>query len=95
MRQEKVYNLNVFFKNNNKYYKREVKIMEGEFKVRIKNRIFTYNNTNDIPNEIGALISFKPDFPQPPHTEEQHNYISTFTDKLNQLMERECLRLRG
>ena len=29
MRQEKVYNLNVFFKNNNKYYKREVKIMEG------------------------------------------------------------------
>jgi len=95
MRQEKVYNLNVFFKNNNKYYKREVKIMEGEFKVRIKNRIFTYNNTNDIPNEIGALISFKPDFPEPPHTEEQHNYISTFTDKLNQLMERECLRLRG
>ncbi len=69
--------------------------MEGEFKVRIKNRIFTYNNTNDIPNEIGALISFKPDFPEPPHTEEQHNYISTFTDKLNQLMERECLRLRG
>ena len=95
MRQEKVYNLNVFFKNNNKYYKREVKIMEGEFKVRIKNRIFTYNNTNDIPNEIGALISFKPEFPEPPHTEEQHNYISTFTDKLNQLMERECLRLRG
>ena len=95
MRQEKVYNLNVFFKNNNKYYKREVKIMEGEFKVRIKNRIYTYNNTNDIPNEIGALISFKPDFPEPPHTEEQHNYISTFTDKLNQLMERECLRLRG
>ena len=95
MRQEKVYNLNVFFKNNNKYYKREVKIMEGEFKVRIKNRIFTYNNTNDIPNEIGALISFKPEFPEPPHTEEQHDYISTFTDKLNQLMERECLRLRG
>ena len=95
MRQEKVYNLNVIFKNNNKYYKREVKIMEGEFKVRIKNRVFTYNNTNDIPNEIGALISFKPDFPEPPHTEEQHNYISTFTDKLNQLMERECLRLRG
>ena len=95
MRQEKVYNLNVFFKNNNKYYKREVKIMEGEFKVRIKNRIFTYNNTNDIPNEIGALISFKPDFPEPPHTEEQHNYISTFTYNLNQLMERECQRLLG
>ncbi len=49
--------------------------MEGEFKVRIKNRIFTYNNINDIPNEIGAVISFKPDFPEPPHTEEQHNYI--------------------
>ena len=69
--------------------------MEGEFKVRIKNRIFTYNNTNDIPKEIGALISFKPDFPEPPHTEEQHNYIETFTDKLKQLMERECQRLRG
>jgi len=95
MKQEKLCNSNVIFKKNNKYSKKRGKIMEGEFKVRINNRIFTYNNTNDIPNEIGAVISFKPDYPEPPHTEEQHNYISTFESKLKQLMERECLRLRG
>ena len=50
---------------------------------------------DEIPNEIGAVISFEPNYPSPPHTEEQHNYIETFNDKLKLLMERECLRLRG
>ena len=69
--------------------------MEGKFVVKINNKLHTYTQYDEIPNEIGAVISFEPNYPSPPHTEEQHNYIETFNDKLKQLMERECLRLRG
>jgi hypothetical protein len=69
--------------------------MEGEFKVKIGNLVLTYNNFNDVPEKIGAVISFKPNYPTQPHTEEQHNYIATFVSKLNQLMERECQQLLG
>jgi hypothetical protein len=63
--------------------------------VKIGSSVLTYTNLNDVPEEIGAVVSFKPDYPEPPHTEEQHNYIETFVSKLNQLMERECRQLRG
>tara|TARA_B100000929_G_scaffold274793_1_gene248228 strand:+ start:77 stop:286 length:210 start_codon:yes stop_codon:yes gene_type:complete len=68
--------------------------MDGKFLIKIGSEILTYNNFDDIPKEIGAVISFKPNYPTPPHTEEQHNLIGTFNDKLKQLMERECQRLR-
>ena len=69
--------------------------MEGKFVIKIGNQLHTYTQYDEIPNEIGAVISFEPNYPTPPHTEEQHNYIETFNDKLKLLMERECLRLRG
>ena len=69
--------------------------MDGKFVIKINNQIHTYTQYDDIPSEIGAVISFEPNYPSPPHTDEQHNYIETSNDKLKQLMERECLRLRG
>tara|TARA_Y100001970_G_C14163891_1_gene820150 strand:- start:304 stop:513 length:210 start_codon:yes stop_codon:yes gene_type:complete len=68
--------------------------MEGEFKIKVGRSIYTYTNFNDIPKEIGAVISFNPKYPKEPHTEEEHKLIKTFNDKLQELMKRECQRLR-
>ena len=69
--------------------------MKGEFIIKINNKLHTFTDFGDIPSKIGAVISFMPEYPEPPHTEEQHEYIETFNDKLKQLMERECQQLRG
>ena len=34
--------------------------MEGEFKIKVGRSIYTYTNFDDIPKEIGAVISFNP-----------------------------------
>jgi hypothetical protein len=35
------------------------------------------------------VISFKPEYPSSPHSEEDHEYIETFDSKLKELMKRE------
>ena len=67
--------------------------MNGTFKVRINNKIEKYTNYDDIPNKIGAVIAFLPDVPEPPHTEEDHDLIHSFNDKLKELVERESWQL--
>ena len=52
--------------------------MEGEFKIKVGRSIYTYTNFDDIPKEIGAVISFNPKYPEEPHTEEEHKLIETF-----------------
>ena len=69
--------------------------MKGELIIKINKKLHTFTDFSDIPSKIGAVISFMPEYPEPPHTEEQHEYIETFNDKLKQLMERECQQLRG
>ena len=68
--------------------------MEGVFKIKVGRSIYTYTNFDEIPQEIGAVISFNPKYPKEPHTEEEHKLIETFNDKLQELMKRECRRLR-
>ena len=46
--------------------------MKGEFVIRIGSAIITYKTFDEIPLEFDNLISFKPDAPEPPHTEEDH-----------------------
>jgi hypothetical protein len=62
--------------------------MKGNFQVLIDKKVKKFTNYEDIPETISEVISFKPDFPEPPHTEEQHNFISTFNDKLKELLSR-------
>ena len=69
--------------------------MKGEYIIILNGTIHTYTDFDDIPDKIGAVISFNPDYPEPPHTNEEHELIETFNDKLKQLMERECQQLRG
>ena len=35
------------------------------------------------------VIKFDPDWPEGPHTDEEHEYMDTFNDKLQDLMKRE------
>ena len=62
--------------------------MKGNFQVLIDKKVKKFTNYEDIPDTISEVISFEPDFPEPPHTEEQHNFISTFNDKLKELLNR-------
>ena len=47
----------------------------GEFVIKRNGKLERYNKFDDIPSSFEHLISFKPDYPPEPHTEEQHNQI--------------------
>lgn len=63
--------------------------MKGIFVIREGDQLFTYNDFEEIPSAYDNLIEFKPEYPPPPHTKEQHDYIDTFGRKLDELMNRE------
>ena len=60
----------------------------GEFVIKINGKLERYNKFDDIPSSFEHLISFKPDYPPEPHTEEQHNQMSKFDNYLKELMTR-------
>jgi len=55
-------------------------MLTGEFVIRRNGKLEKYNKFNDIPSSFEHVISFKPDYPPEPHTEEQHNQMSKFDD---------------
>ena len=63
--------------------------MQGEYKIMIHREVITYTNYDDIPATFDHVISFKPDFPPGPHSEEDHEFMETFNSKLQELMGRE------
>ena len=63
--------------------------MKGKFVIKIGSAIVTYEDFDDIPIEFDNLISFKPDAPEPPHSEEDHKEMEKYNEKLQQLMRRE------
>jgi hypothetical protein len=54
----------------------------GEFVIKRNGKLERYNKFDDIPSSFEHLISFKPDYPPEPHTEEQHNQMSKFDNYL-------------
>ena len=60
----------------------------GEFVIKRNGKLERYNKFDDIPNSFEHLISFKPDYSEGPHTEEQHNQMSKFDNYLKELMTR-------
>lgn len=63
--------------------------MKGEFIIRIDDSLYTYNNYEDIPEEFDNVIKFSPEYPSEPHSEEDHDLIHSYVDKLHELMKRE------
>ena len=48
-----------------------------------------YTNFEDIPKSFENVITFMPEIPPEPHTEEQHKEIELWQLKFNELMRRE------
>ena len=63
--------------------------MQGIFVIRDNDKILKFNNYDDIPQSFDNVIRFEPTSPEPPHTEEEHEEMETYNDKLKELMKRE------
>ena len=61
--------------------------MKGEFIIKTGEELITYTDYNDIPNTFDHVIKFNPDWPESPHTQEDHDLMAVFNDKLQVLME--------
>lgn len=63
----------------------------GEFVFRIGDDLVTYTNWSDIPSDLtfDNVIKFLPVVPEPPHTEEQHNEIELWPQRLKEMLNKE------
>ena len=59
--------------------------MKGEYVIKINGELITYTDYDDIPDVFDHIIKFNPDWPKSPHTQEDHDYMETFNDKLQRL----------
>ena len=50
---------------------------------------YTYDKMEDIPDSFDYLVRFEPEYPEPPHSEEQHAYINSFPFLMQELQKRE------
>jgi hypothetical protein len=60
-----------------------------EFVFRIDGKLVTVHNWDDVPEQFDHVIKFAPEVPEPPHTEEQHEEMDKWNDRLQTLMEKE------
>ena len=63
--------------------------MAHKFVILNDGELSTYKNYNDIPESFDNVIEFIPEIPPEPHTEEQHEEIGEWNNKLKELMKRE------
>ena len=61
--------------------------MKGEYVIKINGELITYTDYDDIPDTFDHVIKFNPDWPEEPHTQEDHDLMAVFNDKLQRLME--------
>jgi hypothetical protein len=69
--------------------------MSHEFVILRNGVLETYDKYEDIPDDFDHLIKFLPDLPEGPHTEEEHEEIHTWNDKLQALIEIERKNARS
>lgn len=63
-----------------------------KFVLIVNGKLETYNNFEDIPENFDHVIEFIPEIPDGPHTDEQHEEIEQWNQRLRQLMEKENAR---
>ena len=64
----------------------------AEFQFIINGELVTFDNYENIPDEFEHVIKFLPDIISEPHTEDEHDEIAVWNDRLQQLMEKERAR---
>jgi hypothetical protein len=60
-----------------------------KFVIMVNGELITYNSYEDIPDDFDHVIEFVPEIPDGPHTEEQHEEIERWHDRLQELMQKE------
>ena len=63
--------------------------MKGLFLIKDGVNYMEFHNYDDIPMSFDNLIRFAPEVIPEPHTEEQHELMESYNDKLKELMKRE------
>lgn len=64
----------------------------AEFQFLLENNSYiTYNNWEDIPENLifRNIIKFIPDIPEEPHTEDEHEIMSLWNERLQDLIKKE------
>ena len=67
----------------------------AEFQFIINGELVTFDKYEDIPDEFEHVIKFLPDSPEPvndDHTDEEHEELAKWNDRLGKLMEKERAR---
>ena len=64
----------------------------AEFQFIVNGELITYDKYEDIHENFEHVIKFIPDIPEEPHTEEEHDELSLWNERLQQLMEKERAR---
>lgn len=54
--------------------------IKGKFVFLVGNAVVEVNKLEDAPKEYDNLIAFVPEYPEPPHNEEQHNEIEQYQE---------------
>lgn len=63
--------------------------MKGLYLIKEGSCYMEFHDWNDIPMEFDNLIRFEPAVIPEPHTEEEHEIMESYNDKLQELMKRE------
>lgn len=66
--------------------------MTHRFVVMRRGKLETYTEFEDIPKDFEHVIEFAPEVPPGPHTDQQHDEIDQWNDRLQQLMRIENAR---
>jgi len=66
--------------------------MKGEFVFIIDGEIKHFSDFRDIPKDFDHVIKFVPEIPDGPHTDNQHDEIDEWNQRLHKLMEKERAR---
>lgn len=62
--------------------------MKGRFIVKIDGTYVLFTDYAEIRVPFDEIIAFEPEIPDPPHTEEEHAEIMTYTARYNDLLRR-------
>lgn len=65
--------------------------MTHEFVIMRNGVLETYTDYHKIPSDFQHVIKFNPEMPSGPHTDEEHDEMGTWNDKLQRLMQIECI----
>lgn len=65
--------------------------MSHKFTILNDGKLEVYTKYEDIPSSFDNVISFLPEIPDGPHTNEQHEEIHEWENKFKELLKREIM----